>query len=135
MIKISVKTQDRNRGGAMVLILREDNKVMVLKRPDWVSWAPGKWGLPGGAIEKGETPEDAAIRETKEETSLDVTNLQDIKLDLARDVYPFYTRSFSGEVEIDHEHDDWVWVDRSKIEDYDLTPQLIAMYDWVLNHG
>ncbi|MCH5286766.1 MAG: NUDIX domain-containing protein [Christensenellaceae bacterium] len=31
-----------------------------------------KWGFPGGAIELGETPEMAVIREVKEETGLDV---------------------------------------------------------------
>lgn len=30
------------------------------------------WVIPGGAIEKGETPEEATIRETKEETGLNV---------------------------------------------------------------
>jgi len=33
----------------------------------------GKWGIPGGKIEKRETPEQAAIRETREETGLDLT--------------------------------------------------------------
>lgn len=42
-------------------------KVLLQRRGD-----SKKWGFPGGAIEIGETPEMAAIREVKEETGLDV---------------------------------------------------------------
>ena len=42
-------------------------RVLLQKRGD-----SGKWGFPGGAIELGETPEEAAIREVKEETGLDI---------------------------------------------------------------
>ena len=44
-----------------------DGKVLLQRRGD-----SNKWGFPGGAIEIGETPEMAAIREVKEETGLDV---------------------------------------------------------------
>jgi mutator protein MutT len=37
----------------------------------------GKWGIPGGKLEKGETAHQAAIREIKEETGLDLP--QEIK--------------------------------------------------------
>lgn len=44
-------------GGKVLLQCRGDSK---------------KWGFPGGAIEIGETPEMATVREVKEETGLDV---------------------------------------------------------------
>lgn len=119
----------------MVLVLQADDLLLILKRPDWVSWAPGKWGLPGGAIEKGETPQAAATREAKEETMLEVINLRDVKLPLDKTLFAFYTRDYGGTVQIDHEHDDWAWVGRGEIENYDLAPNLLAMYDWVLDHG
>jgi 8-oxo-dGTP diphosphatase len=36
----------------------------------------GRNNLPGGGIELGETPEEAVVRETKEETGIDVANPQ-----------------------------------------------------------
>lgn len=32
----------------------------------------GRWGLPGGHIDPGETPQEAAIRETREESGLKI---------------------------------------------------------------
>ena len=48
-------------------ILNEKGEVLLQRRGD-----SNKWGLPGGAIELGETPHMAAIREVKEETGFDV---------------------------------------------------------------
>ena len=36
----------------------------------------GKWGFPKGHLEDGETPQDAALRETREEAGLEQLNLQ-----------------------------------------------------------
>lgn len=48
-------------------VFDERGRVLLQKRGD-----SENWGFPGGAIELGETPENAAIRELKEETGLDV---------------------------------------------------------------
>lgn len=52
------------------VVVFNDDKVLVLKRPD------GLLEFPGGGIEWSETPEQAATRETKEETGLSVANLK-----------------------------------------------------------
>lgn len=49
-------------------VLDDSGRVLLQRRAD----AHGTWGLPGGAMELGETLEEAAVRETREETGLDV---------------------------------------------------------------
>lgn len=48
-------------------IFNEKGEVLLQCRGDC-----NMWGIPGGALELGETPEMAAVREVKEETGLDV---------------------------------------------------------------
>jgi 8-oxo-dGTP diphosphatase len=52
------------------IIITQDKKIILVKRV----FDPYKdhWALPGGIVEYGETVEDAAIREAKEETGLDI---------------------------------------------------------------
>ena len=47
-----------------------DGRVLLAKRPDDKDMA-GLWEFPGGKIEKEETPEQALIRELKEELAID----------------------------------------------------------------
>ncbi len=56
--------------GSAVVIFDEEGRVLILLRPKNMKWAPGKWALPGGHIEEGETPMMAAVREVREETTL-----------------------------------------------------------------
>ena len=51
-----------------VIIHKESVTLIKRKNPPY----KGSWALPGGFVEYGETVESAAIRETKEETGLDV---------------------------------------------------------------
>ena len=50
------------------LICIFQDKLLLIKRA--IEPAKGFWGLPGGFIELGETPDEGAIRELKEETNL-----------------------------------------------------------------
>ena len=54
--------------GSVVFVFdKSKNKVLLIKRRDVSVWV-----IPGGGIEKGETPENAAIREVWEESGYEI---------------------------------------------------------------
>lgn len=64
------------------LICRREGRFLLVERgkEPWKGWL----AFPGGSIEAGETPEEAAVRELKEETALDARALSHvITVDLA----------------------------------------------------
>lgn len=60
----------------VVAIIKKDNKYLLTKRQEIDREDPkdfvGKWQLPGGGVNFGETIENALIREVKEEVGLDI---------------------------------------------------------------
>jgi 8-oxo-dGTP pyrophosphatase MutT (NUDIX family) len=52
---------------AVAIVAREDGALLMIRRTD-----NGNWALPGGAIEMSESVADAAVRETFEETGIQV---------------------------------------------------------------
>ncbi|WP_083936294.1 NUDIX hydrolase [Nocardiopsis ganjiahuensis] len=54
-----------------VVVRPADGRVLVIKRSD-----DGRWVPPGGVLELGETPEECAVREVREETGVEVKPLR-----------------------------------------------------------
>jgi 8-oxo-dGTP diphosphatase len=56
---------------AACALIDPDGRVLIAQRPPGKSMA-GLWEFPGGKVEAGERPEDAVIRELKEELAIAV---------------------------------------------------------------
>ena len=57
---------------AAVALVDADGRVLIARRPEGKAMA-GLWEFPGGKVGRGETPEEALIRELAEELGIDVT--------------------------------------------------------------
>ena len=65
-----MNTENTNWGQSVTAVVIKDNKVLLARH----TYGGGKGMLiiPGGYVEKGETPQDAVIREFKEETNITI---------------------------------------------------------------
>lgn len=116
---------------AMCIIYDKEKGILLEKRTD-----NGMWCVPGGALELGETLEEALRREVKEETSLDIFNpkLFDVKAGVHM-VYPnkdevYYTdvvyeiNEYKGELKPDAESKELRWVPVNELPDNIMPTQI-----------
>lgn len=71
--------------GVGLFVFNEKNEVLMQLRTDY-----NQWGLPGGSMELGESFEETASRELKEETNLDIDELELVKVLSGKDTYREY---------------------------------------------
>ncbi|MFI5294419.1 MAG: NUDIX domain-containing protein [Thermodesulfovibrionales bacterium] len=65
---MKTSSEHRNPVPTVDIIIKYAAGIVLIKRKN----PPEGWALPGGFVDYGETLEDAAVREAKEETGLDV---------------------------------------------------------------
>jgi 8-oxo-dGTP diphosphatase len=58
--------------GVGIVVFNADGKILITKRGPKANNDRGKWEIPGGGVEFGETFEQAAQREIKEENDIDI---------------------------------------------------------------
>lgn len=115
-------TETTTKPGISAAIIVDGGKVLMVRRR--ISEGELMWQFPAGGIETGETPEQAAVRETLEETGLEV---KAVKL-IGQRVHPKTGREMSytacepvaGEARVadDDELDAVAWVAHSEIQEY-----------------
>jgi len=83
-----------------VVIINKDGLVCLVSRKD----DHNDFGLIGGKVDEGESLEEAAIRECKEETGIDIRNLRMIFAMHRKDRMGYtYIADYSGEIDYDKE--------------------------------
>ncbi len=113
-----------------------DGRVLIARRPEGKPMA-GLWEFPGGKVDSGETPEQALIRELREEIGIDVTENCLAPFTFASHRYddfhllmPLYVcRVWDGMV-VAREGQTLKWVRAPDLKDYPMPPAdipLIAM--------
>ena len=81
------------RERAVLLFLRDEEKLLLIHKKRGLG--TGKVNAPGGRVEAGETWEQAAVRETQEETGLTPQNLTD-----AAELWFQFTDGYSLQVRV-----------------------------------
>ncbi len=112
----------KNPATTVDIIVEHDNKIILIRRKKEPH--KGKLALPGGFVEYGERVENAAMRETKEETRLDVelTDILGIYSDPKRDPRKhtissvFVAKPIKGNVEGSDDASEAMWIDVRSID-------------------
>ena len=111
-----------------VVLIDRDGRVLLSQRPSGKSMA-GLWEFPGGKVENGEVPEEALIRELKEELGIDTWSSCLAPLSFASYSYEdfhllmpvFVCRKWVGSP-APMEGQALKWVNRDKLKDYPMPP-------------
>ena len=133
---------DYPRVGVGAVVLHQD-RVLLVRRGGQPS--AGKWSLPGGLVELGETTEEAIRRELLEECAIDVTILglagviDRIVLDEERRIrYHYVLVDYAAEAQSDavvagSDAAEACWVNVERVRELDVTDGVVAMIDRALS--
>lgn len=113
---------------AACALLDSEGAVLIAKRPAGRPLA-GLWEFPGGKVEAGERPEDALIRELREELGIEIAASDLTPLTFASHAYPdfhllmpvYLCRRWRGSVEA-HEGQELSWARPEALHNYAMPP-------------
>lgn len=122
---VEIKGVELKESASSVVLI--NGKILMLKRPDDSHSYPGRWSLCAGKLEKGETPEQAAVREIEEETGIrDTKFIGGLPPVIVREdrimwkVYPFIFDAGDTTPVLNDENDDYRLVTLDEMDSLNL---------------
>ena len=123
-------TTDHKKLQLVVSIALIDNRdqILISKRPE-KKFLSGYWEFPGGKVEKNETPENAIIREVKEELNVNINNKCIAPLSFSEFDYKkfqlllllYVCRRWEGEP-MSMEKNEIIWVKANMLRQFKMPP-------------
>ena len=109
-------------------ILKDNDKLLIVKRNSNDDLYPGAWEFPGGHVEAGETLKEALKRELKEEIGFEgdfnsiITHYTDEVKNNRHDIEIDFIVNVDSDIDVklSSEHEDYKWVtkDSELLDDY-----------------
>ena len=114
------------------ILVSKDNKILILRRANYMRQFGGKWGFVGGSIDKKDkTNQEAVIREIKEETQIglsssEISNMKCVDKQgheredgsIGSDTEYWLVKLESEyNIKISREHAKYEWVDENNFKD------------------
>ena len=104
-----------------IIITNSDGKILAMRRSQTDPSLPLSWDVPGGVVEEGEHLGESIIREVKEETGIDVTNIRLLDVfDSSSKIHPYLVcigyiaEAVSEDVSLSYEHDQFEWISKKE---------------------
>jgi mutator protein MutT len=123
------------------LIINDTGEILILQRSKTDDVLPEYWDIPGGTLEDGEDPESGAIRETKEEAGIEITNPKlffhrsnvDIEKNKQFVALIFWAKVSNPQIILNPEdHQNYAWIKPSDIGKYKTVEYLSDCIDTYL---
>ena len=115
---LSMIEEYREAAGCIILWIdgNTNDKILLLRRSKNKTSQHGLYELPGGKLEKKQTPKEAALSETLEESGLEVKIIRTLEPhvdDSMQKIYHGFIARIMGkkvEVKLSDEHDEYRWM-------------------------
>jgi 8-oxo-dGTP diphosphatase len=128
---------------AAAALIDASGRVLLTQRPQHKQLG-GLWEFPGGKVEPGEAPEDALIRELKEELALTVEPDALDPYAFASHAYPdfhllmplYIVSRWSGDAKLDpNAAQAMAWVQTRDLRDFEMPPADVVLVDRLMERS